>query len=63
MIITDLIHAAQAKVILRSIIIWNPHISRALYVGSPYEIPKTIKNKTVNSYCYDNKKNRMIIRI
>jgi len=63
MIITELIHVAQAKVIIRNVIIWNPHTSRALYAGSPSDIPTTIKNKTVNSYRYDNKKNRMIIRI
>lgn len=63
MVVTELIRAAQTKVILRSIIVWNPNTSRALYVGSPSTVPDTIKNKEVNAYCYDNKKNRMIIRI
>lgn len=63
MIVAELIHSAQTKVIIRNVIIWNPNTSRALYVGSPHEIPNTIKNKTVNSYRYDSKKNRMIIRI
>lgn len=63
MIVAGLIRAAQTKVILRSVVIWNPNTSRALYVGSPYEVPETIKYKVVNSYRYDDKKNRMIIRI
>ena len=63
MIISKLIRAAQTQIIIRSVIIWNPNTSRALYVGSPSTIPETIKNKEVNAYCYDDKKNRMIIRI
>lgn len=63
MIVSRLIHEAQTKIILRSVIIWNPNISKALYVGSPSEIPETIKNKIIKSYRYDDKKNRMIIRI
>lgn len=63
MIVAGLIRAAQTKVILRSTIIWNPNTSRALYVGSPYEIPDKLKYKVVQSYRYDNKKNRIIIRI
>lgn len=63
MIVAGLIHAAQTKVIIRNVIIWNPNTSRALYVGSPSEIPAAIKSKVVNSYRYDDKKNRMIIRI
>lgn len=63
MIISELIRAAQTKIIIRNVIIWNPNTSRALYVGSPSDIPITIKNKEVNSYRYDKNKNRMIIRI
>jgi len=63
MIISELIRAAQTKIIIRNVIIWNPNTSRALYVGSPSDIPITIKNKEINSYRYDKNKNRMIIRI
>lgn len=63
MIISELIRAAQTKIIIRNVIIWNPNTSRALYVGSPSDIPIAIKNKEVNSYRYDKNKNRMIIRI
>ena len=63
MIISELIRAAQTKIIIRNVIIWNPNTSRALYVGSPSDIPIIIKNKEVNSYRYDKNKNRMIIRI
>ena len=63
MIIAELIRAAQTKVIINNVIIWNPNTSRALYVGPIGEIPKTLKYKEIKSYCYSKEKERMIIRI
>lgn len=63
MIVAGLIRAAQTKVIINSVIIWNPNISRALYVGHISEIPETLKYKEVKSYRYSKEKERMIIRI
>ena len=63
MIVTGLIRAAQTKVIINNVIIWNPNTSRALYVGPVSEIPDKLKYKIVNSYRYSKEKERMIIRI
>ena len=63
MIITELIRAAQTKVIINRVIIWNPNTSRALYVGFISEIPETLKNKEVKSYRFSKEKERLIIRI
>lgn len=63
MIVAGLIRAAQTKVIINSVIIWNPNISRVLYVGSVSEIPETLKYKEIESYRYSKEKERMIIRI
>ncbi len=63
MIIAGLIRAAQTKVIINSVIIWNPNTSRALYVGPVNEIPEKLKNKEVDSYRYSKEKERLIIRI
>lgn len=63
MIVAGLIRAAQTKVIINSIIIWNPNISRALYVGPVSEIPETLKDKEAKSYRYDFNKKRLIIRV
>lgn len=63
MIIAGLIRAAQTKVIINRVIIWNHNISRVLYVGSVSEIPEKLKYKAVNSYRYSKEKERMIIRI
>ena len=63
MIVAGLIRAAQTKVIINSVIIWNPNTSRALYVGPVSEIPEKLKYKVVGSYRYSKEKERMIIRI
>lgn len=63
MIVAGLIHAAQTKVIVNRVIIWNPNTSRALYVGPVSEIPNKLKYKEVSSYRYSKEKERMIIRI
>ena len=63
MIVAGLIRAAQTKVIINSVIIWNPNTSRALYVGQVSEIPNKLKYKEVKSYRYSKEKERMIIRI
>lgn len=63
MIVAGLIRAAQTKVIINCVIIWNPNISRALYVGPVSEIPDKLKYKEVSSYRYSKEKERMIIRI
>ena len=63
MIVAGLIRAAQTKVIINSVIIWNPNTSRALYVGPVSEIPTKLKYKEVNSYRYSKEKERIIIRI
>lgn len=63
MIVAGLIRAAQTKVIINRIIIWNPNTSRALYVGPVSEIPDKLKYKEVSSYRYSKEKERMIIRI
>lgn len=63
MIVAGLIRAAQTKVIINSVIIWNPNTSRALYVGPVSEIPNKLKYKEVSSYRYSKEKERMIIRI
>jgi len=63
MIVAGLIRAAQTKVIINCVIIWNPNTSRALYVGSVNEIPDKLKYKEVSSYRYSKEKERMIIRI
>ena len=61
--VIDCIHSAQTKVTVNKVIIWNPNISRALYVGNVNDIPKTLKNKEVTSYRYSKEKERMIIRV
>jgi len=63
MIVAGLIRAAQTKVIVNRVIIWNPNTSRALYVGLVSEIPNKLKYKEVKSYRYSKEKERMIIRI
>jgi len=63
MIVAGLIRAAQTKVIVNRVIIWNPNTSRALYVGPVSEIPEKLKYKEVSSYRYSKEKERMIIRI
>ena len=63
MIVAGLIRAAQTKVIINSVIIWNPNTSRALYVGPVSNIPNKLKYKAVNSYRYSKDKERMILRI
>jgi hypothetical protein len=63
MIVAGLIRAAQTKVIINRVIIWNPNTSHALYVGSVSEIPNKLKYKEVKSYRYNKEKERMIIRI
>jgi hypothetical protein len=63
MIVAGLIRAAQTKVIINCVIIWNPNTSRALYVGQVSEIPDKLKYKEVKSYRYSKEKERMIIRI
>lgn len=63
MIVAGLIRAAQTKVIVNRVIIWNPNTSRALYVGPVSEIPDKLKYKEVSSYRYSKEKERMIIRI
>ena len=63
MIVAGLIRAAQTKVIINCVIIWNPNTSRALYVGQVSEIPDKLKYKEVKSSRYSKEKERMIIRI
>lgn len=63
MIVAGLIRSAQTKIIINRVIIWNPNISRALYVGQVNEIPKTLQQKEVTSYRYNKEKERMIIRV
>ena len=63
MIVAGLIRAAQTKVIINRVIIWNPNTSRALYVGQSSEIPDKLKYKEVKSYRYGKEKERIIIRI
>lgn len=63
MIVAGLIRAAQTKVIINRVIIWNPNTSRALYVGPVSKIPDKLKYKEVSSYRYSKEKERMIIRI
>ena len=61
--VSTTIKSAQKQVIVRRVVIWNPFTSRALFVGSINEIPKTILNKDVNAYRYDKDKQRMILRV
>ena len=61
--VNQIIKAAEKQVSLKQVVIWNPFISRALYVGDKNEIPKTIQNKEVIAYRYDKDKERMIIRV
>lgn len=63
MIVMGLIRAAQTKIIINKVIIWNPNTSRALYVGPINEIPDKLKYKEVDSYRYSKEKERLIIRI
>lgn len=63
MIVAELIRAAQTKVIINSVIIWNPNTSRALYVGPVSNIPNKLKYKEAKSYRYSKEKERIIIRI
>lgn len=63
MIVAGLVRAAQTKVIINSVIIWNPNTSRALYVGQVSDIPDKLKYKVVDSYRYSKEKERLIIRI
>lgn len=63
MIVAKLIRAAQTKVVINSVIIWNPYTSRTLYVGKANEVPKPLQNKEVHAYRYDKDRQRMIIRV
>jgi len=61
--VAELINRAQKQIQIKTVIIWNPNISRALFVGSINEIPKSLLNKTVISYRYSATKCRFIIRV
>ena len=63
MIVSEVIKRAQKQIKIKTIIIWNPNISRALFVGNINEIPKQLLNKTVISYRYSATKYRFIIRV
>lgn len=63
MIIKDFLPRARNNVTIRKIIIWNPYVNRALYVGSPDDIPKTLNNRKALAYLYDKNKQRLIIRV
>lgn len=61
--IKDFIIRANKNIDIKTVIIWNPFISKALFVGTPQEIPESLNNKNVTAYRYDKNKYRMIIRI
>lgn len=61
--VKDFMNRASHSVNIRTVIIWNPFISKALFVGSPQEIPDFLNNKNIGAYRYDKTKHRMIIRI
>jgi len=61
--VAKLINRAQNQIQIKTVIIWNPNISRALFVGNINEIPKPLLNKTVISYRYSATKYRFIIRV
>lgn len=63
MTVKNVIERAQKQVEIKTVIIWNPNISKALFVGSPDNIPKQLLNKTVISYRYSATKSRFIIRV
>lgn len=63
MTVHDTVKQAQAQVVIRVVIIWNPFVKRALFVGFPTDIPKNLRFKRVMSYRYDKDKQRIIIRI
>ena len=63
MTVKNIIDRAKSQVEIKTVIIWNPNISRALFVGSVENIPKQLINKNVISYCYSGTKCRFIIRV
>lgn len=63
MTVSEIVNRAQKQIQINTVIIWNPNISRALFVGAINEIPKPLLNKTVISYRYNKIKYRFIIRV
>lgn len=63
MTVLEIVKRAQKQIEIKTIIIWNPNISKALFVGNINEIPKHLLNKTVISYRYSTTKYRFIIRV
>ena len=63
MTVKNIVERAQKQIEIKTVIIWNPNISKALFVGSINNIPKQLLNKTVISYRYSATKFRFIMRV
>ena len=63
MVVIQTVNSAAKQVSISRIIIWNPFVSKALYVGGVDTIPKPLYNRVVTSYRYDKDKERLIVRV
>lgn len=60
--VKDYIRCACRAITINTVIVWSPFTSKALFVGSPDELPEFIGNKFLHAYRYDKSKHRLIIR-